>query len=191
MNTKEKIIDTMYHMIAKYGYDKTSIGMICNEIGIKKPSVYYYFKNKEEILLHIIDQFSEYNRSYDVEKEFQKESFQKDLVQAGWNIIDAFESDEEFAKVVSDIYNQSCRIPAVNEALKTHEKITLNYFHDVLIYGIKLKAIPRDIDVELNKQMLASVIDYLEMMFIFDAKYRDKEIWETTVNRMFLEFDGI
>ena len=33
----------MYDLVAEVGYDKASIGKICDFVGISKPSVYYYF----------------------------------------------------------------------------------------------------------------------------------------------------
>lgn len=55
MDTKQKIIQSSIKNFLKYGYDRTSLALISEEIGIKKPSLYYHFKNKEEIFKESID----------------------------------------------------------------------------------------------------------------------------------------
>ena len=45
----------MYDLVAEVGYDKASIGKICDFVGISKPSVYYYFPSKEEIFTTLLD----------------------------------------------------------------------------------------------------------------------------------------
>ena len=45
----------MYDLVAEVGYDKASIGKICDRVGISKPSVYYYFPSKEDIFTTLLD----------------------------------------------------------------------------------------------------------------------------------------
>ena len=48
--TRQRIIEAAYRLIAKYGYDKASVSKICDEVGITKPSVYYYFDSHRETM---------------------------------------------------------------------------------------------------------------------------------------------
>lgn len=50
MTTKEKILDAALTMFSQRGYHAVSIRDICHEVGIKESSVYYHFKNKQDIL---------------------------------------------------------------------------------------------------------------------------------------------
>ena len=54
MTNKSEIIRTAAKMFASKGYHATTIDEIAKELGITKPSIYYYVKNKEEILREII-----------------------------------------------------------------------------------------------------------------------------------------
>ena len=57
----------MYDLVAEVGYDKASIGKICDFVGISKPSVYYYFPSKEEIFTTLLDSMFptiDYQRDY-------------------------------------------------------------------------------------------------------------------------------
>jgi len=50
----EKILSLAPKLIAKEGYDGTSFQEIANEVGLHKSSLFHYFKNKEELLLKIL-----------------------------------------------------------------------------------------------------------------------------------------
>ena len=67
VSTRKKILDAMYDLVAEVGYDKASIGKICDFVGISKPSVYYYFPSKEEIFTTLLDSMFptiDYQRDY-------------------------------------------------------------------------------------------------------------------------------
>jgi len=48
---KKKIGRAAMQCFAKYGLDKTTLDDIANAVGLNKASLYYYFKNKEDIFL--------------------------------------------------------------------------------------------------------------------------------------------
>ncbi len=50
MNRKEQILNAASLVFEKYGLSKTKLDDIAKECGIKKTAVYYYFKNKDEII---------------------------------------------------------------------------------------------------------------------------------------------
>ena len=50
---KEKIGKVAMKCFAKYGLDKTTLDDIAKEVGLNKASLYYYYKNKEEIFLEV------------------------------------------------------------------------------------------------------------------------------------------
>lgn len=51
---KGLILDVTRKLIVQYGYGKTTLDDIANAIGIKKSSLYYYYKNKEDIIYEVI-----------------------------------------------------------------------------------------------------------------------------------------
>ncbi len=55
MNTKEKILEASLNLFSKKGYDGVGIDEIATEVGIKGPSIYRYFKSKDEILNSVIE----------------------------------------------------------------------------------------------------------------------------------------
>ena len=52
---KEQIKTAALRCFSKYGYNKTTMDDIANAIGMKKASLYYYYKNKENIICETIE----------------------------------------------------------------------------------------------------------------------------------------
>jgi TetR/AcrR family transcriptional regulator, biofilm operon repressor len=50
---KEKIGRAAMKCFSKYGLDKTTLEDIAKEVGLNKASLYYYYKNKEDIFLEV------------------------------------------------------------------------------------------------------------------------------------------
>jgi AcrR family transcriptional regulator len=59
---KERILNAASECFAKYGYQKTTLKDIGQKIGLDKATIYYYFKNKEEIFTTIV--LDEFHRFY-------------------------------------------------------------------------------------------------------------------------------
>jgi AcrR family transcriptional regulator len=53
-NKKLQIISAAKQCFAQYGYDKTTLDDIGKRLGLNKSSLYYYFKNKEEIFTAVV-----------------------------------------------------------------------------------------------------------------------------------------
>ena len=51
---KHKIMDAAFNLIAKNGYEATSIAMIAKNAGVSKGLLYNYFKSKEELVKAIV-----------------------------------------------------------------------------------------------------------------------------------------
>lgn len=52
--TREKILAASLKLVASKGYAGTSISMICREAGLNASSLYWFFKNKEDLFLSAI-----------------------------------------------------------------------------------------------------------------------------------------
>jgi AcrR family transcriptional regulator len=50
---KEKIGQVAMKCFARFGLDKTTLDDIAKEVGLNKASLYYYYKNKEDIFLEV------------------------------------------------------------------------------------------------------------------------------------------
>ncbi len=52
------ILTSAYALFARYGFRKATVEDIARGAGLKKPSVYYYFKSKNEIIRAVVNQES-------------------------------------------------------------------------------------------------------------------------------------
>lgn len=55
MDTKERIIEEALKLFARKGYDAVSVRHIAKAVGIRESSLYYHFKNKQDIFDTIVD----------------------------------------------------------------------------------------------------------------------------------------
>lgn len=53
---RERLTETAAELFATRGYSRTTINDIAEELGLRRSSLYHYFRNKEEILDALIDQ---------------------------------------------------------------------------------------------------------------------------------------
>jgi len=58
---KEQILSAASECFAKFGYKKTTLDDIGKKVGLNKASIYYYFKNKEEIFtILVLNEFKQF-----------------------------------------------------------------------------------------------------------------------------------
>lgn len=64
--TKDKIFNAASKLFAQNGYEKTSVREICDLAGVTKPTLYYYFKDKDSLFDELMEEtfrISEYIKS--------------------------------------------------------------------------------------------------------------------------------
>lgn len=59
MHTKEKIRLESTELFASLGYEGTSMAKIAEKVGIKKPSLYAHYKNKEALFFDVVDEMEQ------------------------------------------------------------------------------------------------------------------------------------
>lgn len=77
MHTKKKILASSMELFAMNGYEGTSMVMIADKVGIKKPSLYAHYKSKEALFIDVMkamaDNYIEFVRtSLDVQGQDEK-----------------------------------------------------------------------------------------------------------------------
>lgn len=97
-DTKSKIMQAAIRLFPVLGYEKTSMRRIAEEVGITKPALYYYFKNKDELFKSIVDFGNKF--SYEKLNEIKKTeaSIDEKLKQLVWIKFSFMNQDEEVKK---------------------------------------------------------------------------------------------
>ena len=121
MNTKEKILDEALTLFSEKGYANVFVGDIADRVGIKAPSLYKHFKNKQAIFDAIIDQM---NRRFEEQAKAMNISGNDASIDA--SIYKSMSEDqllklgrEFFLYFLHDDYNRKFR-----------KMLTLEQFHD-------------------------------------------------------------
>lgn len=70
--TKKRILTVARTLISRKGYSGVSMEAIAHGVGIKKPSLYYFFKNKDAIYIEILNEIVEYITDHYSIKKGQK-----------------------------------------------------------------------------------------------------------------------
>ena len=54
--TSDRIFYTSFKLFLENGYEATNIRDICNEVGVKASTIYFYFKSKQDLFFYIYDE---------------------------------------------------------------------------------------------------------------------------------------
>jgi AcrR family transcriptional regulator len=55
VNTKVSIFNTALRLFASQGYEATTTLQVARQVGVTEPAVFYYFKNKNELFLAVLE----------------------------------------------------------------------------------------------------------------------------------------
>ena len=160
----------MYDLVAEVGYDKASIGKICDFVGISKPSVYYYFPSKEEIFTTLLDSMFptiDYQRDYSLIVD--RDGLKAALIEL----------------VLAEVSVQANRIPAVQERQATATKRTMDALKDILLHGVEIGAFSDSADVMLYAQILYTVLEGASNTVAQGEDIDEKAVWAGIVELMF------
>lgn len=184
--TLSSIVEASYRLFAGHGIAKTTYTMIAEEVGIAKPSIYYYFKSKDALIESIFNelcaamQFSSFFHT----EEFTKENFIEKCVEIGFKMIDEQQKDPYFNRVLQEYVLLSSRNDMYKGRLLTVQTEYLNGFESLLTKANELQLIQNK-NLVSKAHMLALVLDNIGnfMMLHLDMDY--KQIWIEAVNSIF------
>jgi len=54
--TSDRIYYTSFKLFLENGYEATNIRDICNEVGVKAATIYFYYKSKQDLFFYIYDE---------------------------------------------------------------------------------------------------------------------------------------
>ncbi|SDX27751.1 TetR/AcrR family transcriptional regulator [Eubacterium barkeri] len=191
--TKKQIIDTMCTLVAQRGYDKTSIGQIADAIGIKKASIYYYFKSKEEIFLKLVSELYEDDYLQNpllLQANIDVQTFEKEFLVFGDALIDSYFDNPDLRKVYAEIDLQTTRISALKEMVDAASERLNEFLGDCITNGIAIGAFPQDFNVSVNAQLLYMVLVGIDSAILYDLPIEPKAVWHEAISKLFTRKDS-
>jgi len=191
MSTKEKILNSAYKLISQKGFEKTSISNICKDVGIQKPSLYYYFNSKNDILFelsdHIINNIvSDFNNDINTCKEINdKENYKLFLITLVERYINRFHMNKDSQLVFTELYIQSNRIPFLESKKNKLTKITKNWIENILKHGLELNIFKNDFNLKLNTELIFNNLLGIECSCIYNLNIDYPSVWRAIIITLF------
>ena len=160
METREKIVRAAYDVSAEYGYEKSSLGKIANELGITRPALYYHFKSKEDLFLAVynsIDPVADLDISELLESSdaIHYRHCLEDLLRG---VVSHFRSDVKRARFIAHIEHAAAYLPSVTEAAHAQDMRLRETLSAALQHGMELNALQGECDLHAAVEYLAVVI---------------------------------
>lgn len=159
-NLKEQIISVASRVFAHYGYAKTSIEQIANEMRKSKTVIYYYFKNKYEIFESVIDKEANQLRDKILSelKKHKKASYKlKSYILVR---MEEMEKLINIYKALKDEYFDG--IPEIIEIRKKFDNEEISYIKEILKEGVRHKEFKIK-NVELTSLAIVTAMKGLEL----------------------------
>ncbi|MFD3445622.1 TetR/AcrR family transcriptional regulator [Microbacteriaceae bacterium 4G12] len=183
MSTKyEQILETAYKLFAENGFEKTSLSLIAQEVGVTKPAIYYYFSSKEELirkLFNVIVDEMNFRKFFSIH-QYNKENYEAQLIHDGIRMIQTQEKDVYYSKILNEYVVLSMREEKYGNWLEEVLQEYLEGFTKLLSLGVELGVLNNE-KIEAKAQFLTLVVEsldkYLGSQFNLDAE----EIWRLAV----------
>ncbi|RXZ79506.1 TetR/AcrR family transcriptional regulator [Paenibacillaceae bacterium] len=187
--TSQQLIEAAFELFAEHGIEKTSLGMIAKKVGMTKPSIYYHFASKEELVnrtyTHIF-RAHHFNSYFHIDA-LSKHNYVETLYQGGLNMLpDGNQEHFSVLRVLSEFTMLAERDELYRERLIRMQQEFLNGFRDLLGKGADWGIVLSQ-NIDPKAHMLALVIDNLSrcIMMKFDLDY--EAVWKETVNSVLVQ----
>ncbi|KZS47190.1 TetR family transcriptional regulator [Paenibacillus glucanolyticus] len=185
--TSQQIVEAAIGLFALHGIEKTSLAMIASEVGITKPSIYYHFVSKDELIDRVFDyMFSDYHfEHYFTLAHMNELNFAEELYQGGMRMFP--EDEEEFSPVMrllNEFMLTANRSANYGERVAAMQQTFLDGFRELMLLGAEFGIVERH-HAESKAYVLALVIDNITSYMMMDIQLDYQAIWKEAVNSVF------
>lgn len=188
-NTKQKILETTTWLIGQYGIEKTSLSMIAKSVGIQKPSIYYYYSSKEELVDAV---FSWIFKGYSFEKYFHisdytQENFEEKIFSDGLQLLleESTDAQQLVVQVLNEFLLYGSRESAHNKEYQLKIKDVQEGFIDgfirLLQKGEEFGLVDSN-GLREKANILALVLDNLTNYPMVGIQLDVKAVWRQTIS---------
>ena len=181
-STKDKILNVALDMFSTRGYSSVSIRDISRAIGIKESSIYYHFKNKQDIfehLLYIVQGLIEsmktsFKEALSVANEISQQAFAK----VGISYVENFLLSENVYNIINMLsIEKSKNVEAADYYVKFLFDIPIEH-HQQVFTILKKKCMTNNYNYELDKL----ACEYQSIILFIFFKYFPSKTYITEEN---------
>lgn len=177
-NMKEKIMAKATELFSEQGYDSVGIAEIVNQCSITKPTLYYYFGSKENLLQSIVHEYCLTLKTAVINKASQERSFEKNLASTADAYLKYTSENKQFMRLYFSLVftphsNRAYHI--VKQEAEAIQAIIETFFENDLVFGCSKSFIAVSFIGQLNTfstLILNNYIQYSEqvskqMLYLF------------------------
>ena len=196
MTTYEKIMETTYQLCTKKGFNNVSLSDICKESGIGSGTLYYYFKNKDELMTSVLIKYILEKFFINLKKtqnpngntKEKLETVYKELLGLNKNykphVYDKVSDEKTYQQVLSllseGIQNQS----AIKQEYIKYNKIYSEMIKNILLSGIEKGEVRSDINIEDSLIIIKTSIHGLFFTIMLNEEYALKKLVKTNFEQI-------
>ncbi len=158
--------------------------MIAQKVGITKPSIYYHFSTKEELISQAFDYIfkDHYFKSYFQIEEVTLHNFAQCLYQGGLNMLpDPDKSHNAVLRVLNEFATLAEREEMYRARLSAIQQDFLTGFQQLLSTGFELGAVPSG-NLAYKAHLLALSIDGISRCKLMGIGMDYEGVWKEAVN---------
>jgi len=173
-----KIFDAAYQLMGEKGYEKMSMNAIAAGAGITKPSLYYYFKSKEELVLGLLIEISktiDLGQHYNLQ-EWTQENYAIRFRALGRKMIEEYREDILFGKVMKQYGILSLTNDTIAERLAEISATQKSHFGKILKHGASCGLID-PASMELCVDFLIMIMQTIREEIPVEPDKSYSEIW--------------
>jgi len=135
--TKKRIIDSAIECFSRYGYEGTSVEMICKSAGVSKGSFFYYFPTKQSLFLEMLNFWLQ-----DVDRAMEEvnnspEDVSSKLLNLSRVLLDIITSGEREISLTFEFWSRALHDRETLEKIISMFRKYRDYFSDLLSEGIE------------------------------------------------------
>ncbi|MHA2854064.1 TetR/AcrR family transcriptional regulator [Paenibacillus lautus] len=182
--TSRQIVEAAIGLFAAHGIEKTSLAMIAGEVGITKPSIYYHFASKDELVERVFEyMFSDYHFDHYFSLTGLNEfNFAEQLYQGGLRMFP--EEEEAFVPVMrllSEFMLTANRNANYGQRVAAMQQSFLDGFREFMKLGVDFGVVDRQ-HADSKAYVLALVIDNITSYIMMEIPLDYQAVWKEAVN---------
>lgn len=184
MTKRKEILHECFKLISKNGYDRTTTEMVCEAVGVKKPTLYYYFKSKEDLYLTLVNEFLQGDKANAFDLTVEKNDFKSQLVSYGIDFIENLKSDVYLSDFIIELYIQAKRTGFLSDGVHEMNQAFKKNISQIVKLGEKFEFFKHN-DRISNCELILTVIHGIEFSIAFGSELNQEQVWRNMVDKLF------
>ncbi|KAA3647283.1 MAG: TetR/AcrR family transcriptional regulator [Chloroflexi bacterium] len=166
---KEQIIDAATHVFARSGYAKARMDDIAKETGVSKGTLYWYFKNKDAILLAILDNLLDRELAAIRKLEQQPGSAREQLLATIDITITDLKKMEPLTPLMFEFFSLAKRHKLIQKAIKEYFRKYMEVLNSIIQRGMDQGEFkpgnPQDVSIAIG-----AILEGTFLLRVYDSK---------------------